>query len=559
MSGRVITSSSVGSNTGLDATAQTPTTSTGASETVSDGTAPAVAASAAAPAAAAASVAYDARVEDEKLARSVYDLGVAGIPGLLAGDPSPARGLDTFSGGFGTTPLLVAALNKVAEELDLTHRVLNVKAFGAKGDGTTDDTAAIQAAISACVANGGGTVFLPSTTANVYRINSTIYITGHSVRLVADPVVEIQYYGTGRAIDVTPVVGIYPVSCDFEWINVRLMTAGTGPATPAVAFCWRFSYSKARNCYATLTDNNQRGWELLGDVGGTGPYYNRFENCGASGAALTGKTTQIGVECTYDVSTPTRCANSNRWTCGRFSGCTKGLILMGAKNAFKSVTLESTTGTAITIGHPTEPLGCSTITISDAYLEGDVASNPNAFVILTNALDTSIIDPYVTSIGTGAVYTDSGTRTKIIGPAVTDATHTLLGTKIPTKGLVFDQGGEYNFTTIYGLYPALRFKDTNGTIVVQQNGSRTSQALRLQAWSDGASAFYFMFGTTTARFMATRLEIDGGNAAIITGNGSPEGVVVAPVGSLYLRKDGGAGTSLYVKETGAGNTGWAGK
>lgn len=155
MSGRVITSSSVGSNTGLDATAQTPTTSTGASETVSDGTAPAVAASAAAPAAAAASVAYDARVEDEKLARSVYDLGVAGIPGLLAGDPSPARGLDTFSGGFGTTPLLVAALNKVAEELDLTPRVFNIKAYGAVGDGVTDDTAAIIAATAAAGAAGG--------------------------------------------------------------------------------------------------------------------------------------------------------------------------------------------------------------------------------------------------------------------------------------------------------------------------------------------------------------------------------------------------------------------
>ena len=44
-----------------------------------------------------------------------------------------------------------------------------------------------------------------------------------------------------------------------------------------------------------------------------------------------------------------------------------------------------------------------------------------------------------------------------------------------------------------------------------------------------------------------------------SGTGSPEGVVTASVGSLYSRTDGGAGTTLYVKETGASNTGWLAK
>ena len=46
---------------------------------------------------------------------------------------------------------------------------------------------------------------------------------------------------------------------------------------------------------------------------------------------------------------------------------------------------------------------------------------------------------------------------------------------------------------------------------------------------------------------------------IVVGSGSPEGVVTAPVGSQYHRTDGGAGTSMYVKESGAGNTGWVAK
>lgn len=46
---------------------------------------------------------------------------------------------------------------------------------------------------------------------------------------------------------------------------------------------------------------------------------------------------------------------------------------------------------------------------------------------------------------------------------------------------------------------------------------------------------------------------------VASGDGSPEGVLTAPVGSMYLRRDGGASTSMYVKESGTGNTGWVAK
>ena len=41
-------------------------------------------------------------------------------------------------------------------------KVYNVRHYGAKGDGLTNDAPAINKAIEACNANGGGTVFLPS-------------------------------------------------------------------------------------------------------------------------------------------------------------------------------------------------------------------------------------------------------------------------------------------------------------------------------------------------------------------------------------------------------------
>lgn len=43
------------------------------------------------------------------------------------------------------------------------------------------------------------------------------------------------------------------------------------------------------------------------------------------------------------------------------------------------------------------------------------------------------------------------------------------------------------------------------------------------------------------------------------GSGTPEGAVTAVVGSMFLRTDGGAATSFYIKESGSGNTGWVAK
>ena len=67
---------------------------------------------------------------------------------------------------------------------------------------------------------------------------------------------------------------------------------------------------------------------------------------------------------------------------------------------------------------------------------------------------------------------------------------------------------------------------------------------------------------------ATGLQIKLADASAFTsvqslydrfGAGSPEGAVTAPAGAIYHNTSGGAATSVYVKETGAGNTGWVGK
>lgn len=46
---------------------------------------------------------------------------------------------------------------------------------------------------------------------------------------------------------------------------------------------------------------------------------------------------------------------------------------------------------------------------------------------------------------------------------------------------------------------------------------------------------------------------------IYFGTGTPESVVTANIGSIYLRLDGSTSTTLYVKTSGTSNTGWTGK
>lgn len=58
------------------------------------------------------------------------------------------------------------------------------------------------------------------------------------------------------------------------------------------------------------------------------------------------------------------------------------------------------------------------------------------------------------------------------------------------------------------------------------------------------------------RQLAQNISSDGESVKVYQGTGTPESSVSAGVGSLYMRTDGGADTSVYRKESGSGNTGW---
>jgi hypothetical protein len=129
---------------------------------------------------------------------------------------------------------ITAAANGTAGGSDLGW--FNVEDYGAVHDGTTDDRGAIQDAIDACEAAGGGTVYFPQ---GVYVVNGALQDTGRSNSQILLP---RRDYGDTEAISITlrgafppppiaSVVGATPLANNHSVLKGTLNTAsGTSPA-----------------------------------------------------------------------------------------------------------------------------------------------------------------------------------------------------------------------------------------------------------------------------------------------------------------------------------------
>lgn len=113
--------------------------------------------------------------------------------------------------GNRSTTTLTGLSNGLASVRHLDGNDFNVMHFGAKGDGTTDDTAAIQAAIDAAVVVGGGIVSFP---AGDYVLASSLNIVATTS---ATPKLGIMLVGAGARHNV-----------NYETSPTTLIYTGTG-------------------------------------------------------------------------------------------------------------------------------------------------------------------------------------------------------------------------------------------------------------------------------------------------------------------------------------------
>jgi len=98
--------------------------------------------------------------------------------------------------------------------------------------------------------------------------------------------------------------------------------------------------------------------------------------------------------------------------------------------------------------------------------------------------------------------------------------------------------------------------DSNGEATIYPEDTtvytlKLTDSLDVEIWTKDGVGADSLSSSVTGILMAS-------GAKILSGSGSPEGVYTAPVGSMFLRTDGGAGTTIYAKESGTGNTGWSG-
>jgi len=95
--------------------------------------------------------------------------------------------------------------SKAFQNADKLNGIVSVFQFGAVGDGVTDDTAAIQAAINYAQSNGGATVELPEGT---YKTTSVLTIVS-PVSLVGERGASIiaPNFATGAVLQMTPPSG----------------------------------------------------------------------------------------------------------------------------------------------------------------------------------------------------------------------------------------------------------------------------------------------------------------------------------------------------------------
>ena len=401
------------------------------------------------------------------------------------------------------------ALTKTSYSM-ITGAVVNVKDFGAKGDGVTNDTASIQAAIDST--NDFIQVYIPPGT---YRLSSPIIVDRQNLSLFGAASQTTLFPDAGvTAIEVAKNNGVSITQMrDFRIYGNTNATGGIALGGDFVAFCqiqnlvilnflatgsFGIKLSKVQeldinNCYIADNYNNIHFPNAAGNfatsthIHGEGGYIGRATNVGIlldrEVASFT--VSDIVVE-----------SNKSGFACTGFSN----------QVSFNNVHFEH---------NPATPNTQALYLSGDAARKGQFTIRECFFFGLTVNLraDYAFI---MLENNTGLMET---------------------GKIIPQTGV--------------NLY----FANNKADDGVSVNPITQYEALRATA-----TVSYFDKDNTGRSFeRVDQLYLGAGSATLISGPGTPETFVTAAIGSLYLRTDGGAGTTLYVKESGTGNTGWVGK
>lgn len=145
-------------------------------------------------------------VTNAKLANSTIGFGTPGTSGTAPNWSSSTTALgaiSTLNIPLAATASVTAGLVSKFQYDNLNDQYFNAVAYGAVGDGSTNDQPGLQAAIDAAETNGRGVVFLPART---YKINSQLVIRKPHIKFIGAPgAVILSTFSTGNILDVYPL------------------------------------------------------------------------------------------------------------------------------------------------------------------------------------------------------------------------------------------------------------------------------------------------------------------------------------------------------------------
>lgn len=535
----------------------------------------------------------------------------------VAGAAAVAGGMVTFSEAAGMSPHdqigdlsklrtkeksnLVGAINESVSQLsemeNETECYINVKQFGAMGDGITDDTASIQAAIQYLESNlipsvNGSTPRTLCFPAGIYMITDSLIVTesilirgenkSSEIRNMSETGADTIVYSNTKFLFNAGISNLSIVS----WNNAgHGISIRYGFATCSFRDLYIFVRNPAKSCLfmdhssfgGGVYDSIFEGGEYFGErwgrtapvvditVNGTLFNENVFRNL-----RITGSTGTQAIQ-VKNVGLSTYLVN-NRYENLNFEICAGGgLYLESAKaNTIVNISywdMPVYTGTLLSMGNGPGYASVSNLLMNITRHGSSLASGV-VDIHFTNSLDSVLIG-FNPSGSAGAKIDFNGKRVTVLGRI----TATLL-----------NDGSVVQFSALEGLKThslelknAGRLHQTNGDTIVDTviNGkmlkleTKNSSGATRRIWFEpnGDSIFpiednVISLGKSSGRYRdmySSRFRPGDGAAQWFSGVGSPEGQHAAVVGSLYTRVDGGAGTTLYVKEAGSGNTGWVAK
>lgn len=409
---------------------------------------------------------------------------------------------------------------------------LNVRDYGAAGNGAANDTAAIQAAVDAAFATNAAVYFPPGTymtdaitlhpkvflqgagkeatwikaragSQTLFSYLVTSYVTGFTFR---DMTIDSNGFSSVTAIKIDG--GTPSLRCSGVLIeNVTFW--GTAAKAVWLKYC---AGSRISGCISELpidgftidncADTNITdtfailgagiGFNILGTSGAT--TYDegtRLVNCVTNGQATGLSITQA------DWGLVSNCS---------FTTCSAGAVIMNTSSNWSFYACDFAAAPASTGFYA--PTACSAIAISGCKIA------VNSFGILATGSLWAITGNILFANGNVDIYLSNLTNSVVANNVCSS---------VGVAQSIFTAG------TITGLV-------ANGNLTIGT-----------------------VSGFDSNDHMAANLKVGTVTPTIYSGTGSPESAVTAPMGSLYLNLSGGASTTLYVKQSGTGNTGWVAK